>query len=370
VRVVVAGGGTAGHVLPAIALARRLRDEHGAAVRFVGARGGLESKLVPEAGFEFDGVDARPLHRELSLRAVLAPLAVARSVRRCLPLVSGADAVVGMGGYVSVPVVAAAIRKRRPILLHEQNAVPGLANRVFARFADLVALSFAEAGRRLPRRTRTRVTGNPVRDEILRARGERDALAKEAMSSFDLEVGRRTVLVLGGSQGALRIDRAVAGATSLLRERSDLQIVVLTGRAHFDLVNETSVTDGRLVFRAIPYLERMELAYALADLVVARAGATSIAEIAACGLPAMLVPYPYATARHQAANASAAAAAGAAVVVSDADLSPQTFVERVSSLLSDERRLEAMARAARSWGRPDASDDLARAVVEVAGGKR
>jgi UDP-N-acetylglucosamine--N-acetylmuramyl-(pentapeptide) pyrophosphoryl-undecaprenol N-acetylglucosamine transferase len=347
-----------------------LRDEHGATVRFVGARGGLESKLVPEAGFEFHAVDARPLHRELSFRAMLAPLAAARSVRSCLRLVSGADAVVGMGGYVSVPAVVAAIREQRPILLHEQNAVPGLANRVLARFAALVALSFPEAGGRLARRTRVRVTGNPVRDEILRVREERDALAKEALSSFDLEEGRRTVLVLGGSQGALRIDRAVAGATALLRDRSDLQILALTGTAHLGLVKEISVAEGRLVFRAIPYLDRMELAYAVADLAVARAGATSIAEIAACGLPAILVPYPYATARHQAMNASVAAAAGAAAVVSDAELTPQTFVDQVSNLLLDEQRLEAMARAARSWGRPGASDDLARAVVEVAGGRR
>jgi len=366
VRVVIAGGGTAGHVLPAIALADLLAEEHGATVRFVGTPGGLESRLVPEAGFEFAGVEARPLYRELSVRSLLAPVAAARSVGRCVPLVAGADVVVGMGGYASVPVVVAAKRTRRPIVLHEQNAVPGLANRVLAHWADVVALSFAEAARGLTRRARTTVTGNPVRDQVLRARDERDALAKEATAAFGLEEGRMTVVVLGGSQGALRIDRAVAGAASLLRDRSDLQVVVLTGKAHVEVVREAVATGGNLIFRAIPYLDRMELAYAVADLVVARAGATSIAEIAACGLPVVLVPYPHATGQHQAANARAVEAIGGAVVVADSELTPSTFVDRITALLSDERRLDAMADSSRAWGRPGATGDLARVVLQVA----
>lgn len=365
-RIVIAGGGTAGHVFPAVALARRLVEEYGAAVRFLGTRTGLEATLVPEAGFAFTSIEARPLYREISGRALRAPFAAVRSVGRCVPLVAGADAVVGMGGYVSVPVVVAAARTRRPIVLHEQNAVPGLANRVLSRWARVVALSFAEAARGFPRRVRSVVTGNPVREEILRVDQEREALAAEARRSLDLEEGRRTVAVFGGSQGALRIDRAVVAAVPFLRERSDLQLLVLTGPAHHDLVREGIGDAGKLVVRTLPFLERMELAYSVADLVVGRAGATSIAEVTACGLPSILVPYPHATGRHQDANARAVETVGGAVITPDASLSGPVLAAAITKVLDEDRLLKEMADRARAWGRRDAAAALTRVVADAA----
>jgi UDP-N-acetylglucosamine--N-acetylmuramyl-(pentapeptide) pyrophosphoryl-undecaprenol N-acetylglucosamine transferase len=283
-------------------------------------------------------------------------------------MVAEADVVVGMGGYVSGPVVAAALRERRPVVLHEQNAVPGLANKLFSRRARRIALSFADAAARLPRsaRDRTVVTGNPVREQVLRVVDERDALRKEAHAELDLEPDRRTVVIFGGSQGALHVNRCAVGACALLALRSDLQVLILTGAAHIGEVQSSLPRDGSLRVRALAFLDRMELAYAAADLIVARAGATSIAEITVSGLPSVLVPYPYATGRHQEANARAVQRAGGASILLDDELTPESLAERMVDLVDHHERLSHMAERARGWSRPDAADALADVVLEVA----
>lgn len=361
-KVLVAGGGTAGHVFPALALAAELRSD-GHEVRFAGTAAGQENLLVREAGFPFVAVEARPLERKVSVRAVTAPFAAMRSVKTCRPLVEAADVVVGMGGYVSVPVALAALRSRRPLVLHEQNAVPGLANRTFARPARTVALAFAEARRALPRRTHTLVTGNPVRPQILAVPAERDRLAKEAFEELDLEAGRRTVVVFGGSQGALHINRAVAAALPTM-DPADLQMLLLTGPAHVDAVR-SSLPDAGPPVRVVGFLERMELAYAVADVVIARAGAMTIAEVTVCGLPSVLIPYPYATGRHQEANARALQRAGGATMVLDDELDGGILTERIAWLLGDDERRREMAERASAWSRPNAARALADAVTEA-----
>ncbi len=363
-RILIAGGGTAGHIFPALALARRLAEE-GHEVRFAGTPQGQESRLVPAAGFAFVEVEARPFVRRASLRALAGPLTSIRSVRRLGPVVRGSDTVVGMGGYVSVPVALAALRGDRPLVLHEQNAVPGLANRVLSRGARRVALAFAEAVRGLPRRARTVVTGNPVREQICRVADERERLAKEAAEALELDPGRRTVVVFGGSLGALHLNRAVVEAARRL-DLGGPQILLITGRAHLERVRMGLGPAAPV--RAFAFLERMELAYAAADLVVARAGATTVAEISVCGLPSLLIPYPYATGRHQEANARALQRAGGATVLMDDELDGAVLAERISDLLDDPERLAGMAERARAWSRPDADESLARVVVEAGEG--
>jgi UDP-N-acetylglucosamine--N-acetylmuramyl-(pentapeptide) pyrophosphoryl-undecaprenol N-acetylglucosamine transferase len=354
-------------VFPALAVARRLSDAYGAEVRFAGTPTGQEATLVPEAGFAFEPVDARPLRRKVSVEMLTAPVASLRSVSTCGPLVEGADVVVGMGGYVSVPVGLAAVRARRPLVLHEQNAVPGLANRVLSRRARITALTFAEAAGSLPGRVSTVVTGNPVRERIVAVVEDRDALAKEAFDELDLEAGRRTVVVFGGSQGALHINTSFAEALGLLRDRGDLQVVLLTGRAHELRVREAVADAGDVLVRVRGFLERMELAYAVADLVLSRSGATTCAEVTVCGVPSLLVPYPHATGHHQEANARALERAGASIVMRDDRLSGATVAAGVRGLLDDEPRREAMAGAARAWSRPDAADALAGVILRAGG---
>jgi UDP-N-acetylglucosamine--N-acetylmuramyl-(pentapeptide) pyrophosphoryl-undecaprenol N-acetylglucosamine transferase len=367
VRVLIAGGGTAGHVFPALALARHLA-EGGDEVRFAGTATGQEARLVPDAGFAFVPIEAKPLVRAVSVRALTAPLAAVRSIARCRPIVEAADVVVGMGGYVSVPVALAALRARTPLILHEQNAVPGLANRTLARPARTVALSFAEAARMLPRSVTTVVTGNPVRPAILAVTAQRDVLRTEGLAELDLDDGRRTVVVFGGSQGALHVNRAIVEALTALADRSDLQVVLLTGPAHLEGIRSSLPSRGSLLVRSFGFLERMDLAYAVADLVVARAGATTIAELAVCGIPSILIPYPYATGRHQEANARALQRAGAADVVLDDAIGGQVFAARIGALFDDPARLRAMGECASAWSRPGAAEALA-TVVRAAGAR-
>ena len=364
-RFVVAGGGTAGHVFPGLALARALSGR-GHEVSFVGTARGLEARLVPEAGFEFSAVPAQPLVRSVSMGALRAPFVAFRSIQLCRPVVHGCHAVIGMGGYVSVSTVLAARRERVPAVIHEQNAVPGLANRVLSRVSKAVALSFPDARAGFPRRTRTRLTGNPVREEILGVRANRAALAKESIEELNLEEGRRTVVMFGGSQGALAIDRAALGACRLLARRKDLQVVLITGAAHLDEIRRAAPSTGNgLLVRIIGYLERMELAYAVADLVVARAGATTVSELSVCGVPALLVPYPHATRKHQEANARSMQRAGGASVLLDDQLSPDTLRSRLEALIDHDERLRAMAARSEEFGRPDAAARMADLVEEV-----
>ena len=361
-KILIAGGGTAGHVFPALALAGRLVDqEH--EVCFAGTATGQEARLVPEAGYRFEEIEARPFERKVSRRALTAPVAAVRSIGQVRPLAGWADVVVGMGGYVSVPVALAALRSRRPLVLHEQNAVPGLANRTLARPARTIALAFAEARRAFPRRTRTVVTGNPVREAILAVPERREELASEARRALDLGP-RRTVVVFGGSQGAVHVNRSVVEALARL-ERDDLQLLLLTGPAHAEAIQAAAAGSGSTPLRVLGFLERMELAYAVADLVVARSGATTLAELAVCGVPSILIPYPYATGRHQEANARALQRAGAASMILDDELDGRVLAERIAWLFNDEERLARMGERARAWGRPDAADALARAVLEA-----
>ena len=361
---VIGAGGTAGHVFPALATATSLRDRLGAEVRFVGREDGQEAALVPAAGFPLDTVEALPFTRTLSGQPIRAALVALRAAGRSREFMRDVDVVLGMGGYVSVPVSLAARKERVPLVLHEQNAAPGLANRVAARWAAAVAVSFPDAAGRFPRRVRTVVTGNPVRAAIARVPRDREDLRREGTAALDLDPQRRTVVVFGGSQGARRINRAAALAARAVVGRGDLQLVVLTGPARHAEV--TAAVAGTPHVRAVPFLERMELAYAAAELVVCRAGATTVAELTVCGLPAILVPYPHATGKHQEANARSVAGAGGAEVLADEQVTPQALADGILSLTAEPGRLASMRRSSAAIGRPHAADALADLTVAVA----
>ena len=363
-RIVIAGGGTAGHVIPSIAVADRLR-EGGASVEFVGSPDGQEASMVPAAGYRFHAVAAAPFRREISIRSAAAPFVALRSVATSRPIVRDAAAVLGMGGYASIAPVVAARSVGVPTILHEQNAIPGLANRLLSRLATAMALTFEDSRTRFPRSLMMEVTGLPLRREIRGVAARRKELAAEARRTWDLELERTTVLVTGGSQGALHVDVTIAHAIPLLAGRSDLQLVVLTGSAH-EAVVTTAVTPGMgLIVRTVPFLERMELALAVADLAIARAGANTIHELAACSIPSILVPYPHATDEHQEANARELERAGAADLYRDRDLTPEGLARRILSLVADRERRNVMAKAGAAWAKPDADERVAELVRDV-----
>jgi UDP-N-acetylglucosamine--N-acetylmuramyl-(pentapeptide) pyrophosphoryl-undecaprenol N-acetylglucosamine transferase len=366
VRVVIAGGGTAGHVVPSITVADRLR-EGGASVEFVGSPDGPEASMVPSAGYRFHAVGATPFRREVSVRSAAAPFVALRSVVTCRPIVRDASAVLGMGGYASIAPVVAARSVGVPTILHEQNAIPGLANRLLARLATAVALTFEDSRSRFPHSLRMEVTGLPLRPEIREVGARREELAAEARRTWDLEPDRTTVLVTGGSQGALHLDQTIADAIQLLADRSDLQLVVVTGPAHEAVVTKALNREIDLIVRTAPFLKRMELALAVADLAIARAGANTIHELAACSIPSILVPYPHATDDHQQANAGELERAGAADVYRDRDLTPEGLARRILSLAADRERRTVMAKAGAAWAKPDADERVADLVRDVAG---
>jgi UDP-N-acetylglucosamine--N-acetylmuramyl-(pentapeptide) pyrophosphoryl-undecaprenol N-acetylglucosamine transferase len=368
-RVLIAAGGTGGHVFPGLALARTLvaRDPV-ITVSFAGTTRGIEGRAVPAAGFEVDMLPILPLSRRLSVETVLSPGAAVAGVGAATRLLKRRriDVVAGMGGYVTLPVAMAAKLAGIPVVLHEQNAVPGIANKLAAKVATTVALGVAEAAAAFGG-ARTVVVGNPVRPEL--ARLDRDALRSEALTAFGLDPARRTLFVFGGSQGARRINNALIDATASWPRPDTIQVLHACGKRDEDDVRAgwAAVDPRGLRVQVVPFVDRMDLAYAATDLAVTRAGALTVAELTVAGVPAIMVPLPHATAGHQAANASVLAAAGGVVHIPDAELTGPRLAEEAAVLLDDPGTLASMGKVMRDLARPEAADDLADTVLAAAG---
>jgi UDP-N-acetylglucosamine--N-acetylmuramyl-(pentapeptide) pyrophosphoryl-undecaprenol N-acetylglucosamine transferase len=357
VRVVVAGGGTAGHVNPALALAAALEGDE---VTFIGTNAGVEATLVPAAGWPLEVIDVRGFDRAEPIRLAVTALVAARAVAAARRLLRRLRprAVVGMGGYVSLPVCLAARAQRLPIVVHEQNIVFGLANRLARPLARRVAVSFEET---LPGAGRRGVlVGNPVSPEI--AHADLGAARRRGLRRFDLDAARRTLLVFGGSQGARRVNEAALALAARWRDRGERQIIHVTGAAQ----EPTPTEAGALVYRAVPFVDHMVEAYAVADLALCRGGASTVAELCALGLPALIVPYPHHRDRQQERHGRALERAGAAVVIPDDAATGERVAAEADPLLTDDRRRHEMAGRARSLGVPDAAERLAAVVREVA----
>lgn len=365
--VAIAGGGTAGHVNPAIALARALRSGSRAeAVLFIGTTTGAEAALVPRAGFRLSPIDVRGFDRSkpMSLpatgaRAGRAVVQARAALRECT-----ADVVVGMGGYVSLPVCAAARSLRRPVILHEQNIVLGLANRVARPWARAVAVSWADTMRQAGRRAV--LTGNPVAAELI---GFDAAAARaRAIGRWSLDPARKTLLVFGGSQGAQRVNEAAVGLARLWKGATGRQIVHIAGRGAYVAVREqverSEIPPGGLIYRVVDYLDGMVDAYAAADLALCRGGASTVAELTAVGLPAIIVPYPYHRDRQQELHALVVQGAGAGIMLPDAEAGAERIAHEAERLLADASVLRTMAANAARLGRPDAAERLAELVTE------
>jgi UDP-N-acetylglucosamine--N-acetylmuramyl-(pentapeptide) pyrophosphoryl-undecaprenol N-acetylglucosamine transferase len=366
--VLIAGGGTAGHVFPALAVADALR-QRGYEARFVGVADRLEARLVPEAGYPLETIEMVPVPRGVSPQLAKLPLALWRSIRRCVELIGTHDAVavVTFGGYVSFPLSWAARRTGRPLVVHEQNSVPGLANRVAARWADRVAVTFPGSDERFPHPERVAVTGNPVRPSILEL--DLDARRPAALERFGLDPARRTLLAFGGSQGARRINEALIAAHQHWRHPERLQILHIAGRQLHDEARaawEEAERDAEgPPVQLIDFTSEMGDAYAVADVVLCRAGATSIAELTALGLASVLVPYPHATGDHQRHNAMALRRVGGARMVLDDGLDGYTLVDAVEPLLEDDELRAEVVVSALAFARRDAADLVADAALEL-----
>lgn len=351
---IVAGGGTGGHLFPGLAVAEQWAGAEPESVLFVGSAFGIEARVIPQTRFAFRALNIRGLRgrgwRGALGLAVQLPAAVATGLR-----ILGqfrADVVLGVGGYASFPLVAAAWLRRVPAVLLEQNARPGLANRVLGHLARRICTTFEAANAYFPA-GRVEVTGNPVRAFAAPAPAPRQGF---------------TLLVFGGSQGAHRLNLALAdAAAALFAAIPDLRIVHQTGAADRDAIGARYAALG-VAAEALAFIDDMGAAYHRADLVVCRSGATTVAELAVLGKPAVLVPYPFAADDHQRANAEVLEARGAAVLLLDRDCSGERLAAIVTDLARDRARLAAMGEAARRLGVPDAAARVVATCRAVAGG--
>lgn len=362
---VIAGGGTAGHILPALAIARELvdRGRRQEEIHFVGSAFGQERELVPAAGFSIDLLPGRGLtgrkpnltNLKAAIGIVLAAVRAVRVVRRLRPKV-----VVSVGGFAAFPAGVAAVLLRIPLVLAESNAVPGAVNRILGRFAKAAAVAFPGTGL-----GREIVTGNPVRAEVVTA-DRSDGGRRAARDAFGLPHDRVLIVAFGGSLGSRRINDAVTGFVRENGHREDIAIRHAIGRRDWATASSELPQPEALVYQAVEYEDRMPLLLAAADLAVTRAGGSTLSELAVLGLPAVLVPLPIAHRDHQSANAEHFVRAGAAVRVPDADLSPARLAAEIENFLTP-GRLAEMAAAARSLARPDAGGAIAALVEEHAG---
>jgi UDP-N-acetylglucosamine--N-acetylmuramyl-(pentapeptide) pyrophosphoryl-undecaprenol N-acetylglucosamine transferase len=354
-RVIIAGGGTGGHVIPALAIAQQLKKQFAAEVLFIGTARGIETRLVPQAGFPLELIQVGALKNVSLLTRAKTMFDLPRAIATSSRMLSEFDpeVVIGVGGYASGPAMVAAIRRRLPTLAFEPNVVPGFANRMIARWVSAAAVHFQETCRYFPQ---CRVTGVPVRE----------AFFDIPTASSAKPGGAPTLLVFGGSQGARAINQAMIESLAGLRAKiPGIHVIHQTGQRDYDHVLAAYRQSG-ISGEVHRFIEDMPGTFARADLLVCRSGASTVAEIAAAGKPAIFVPFPAAADDHQNVNARALERAGAAVVVEESNLGAAYLVETIVALIGDSSRLQGMSAAARTLAHPKAVEEIAEMVGELA----
>jgi UDP-N-acetylglucosamine--N-acetylmuramyl-(pentapeptide) pyrophosphoryl-undecaprenol N-acetylglucosamine transferase len=352
-RIIIAGGGTGGHVIPALAIAHQLKKQLGAEILFIGTARGIETRLVPQAGFRLELIQVGALKNvSLMTRAKTMfdlPRAIAASSRMFSEF--DPEVVIGVGGYASGPAMVAAIRRRLPTLAFEPNVVPGFANRIIARWVSAAAVHFEETCRYFPH---CRVTGVPVRSAFFPIPPKNG--------------GAPTLLVFGGSQGARAINQAMIESLPGLRAKiPGIHIIHQTGQRDYDHVLAAYQRSG-ISGEVHKFIDDMPDTFGRADLLVCRSGASTVGEITAAGKPAIFVPFPAAADDHQNVNARALERVGAAVVVEESNLGAAYLVDTIAALIGDSGRLRSMSAAAKSLAHPKAVEEIAEMVVRLAGG--
>ncbi|MEM9929463.1 MAG: undecaprenyldiphospho-muramoylpentapeptide beta-N-acetylglucosaminyltransferase [Bacteroidota bacterium] len=360
-RIIISGGGSGGHVFPAIAIADAIRRQvPNAELRFVGASDKIEMEKVPKAGYTIEGLWISGLHRKQPLRNVLFPVKVLASLAKCRGIVRRfrPDVAVGVGGFASWPVLEVASRAGVPVVIQEQNAFAGMANKRLASKVNTVCLGYEAAGKFFPGAKKI-VTGNPVREVFQRALPSK----AEACAHFGFDPNRPLIFQFGGSLGAASMNRSLAGQVELIRANPEVQILWQVGKLYEDQYQNS-------VFAQLPnvqmraFVDRMDLAYAACDLVISRAGALTIAELAATGTPAILIPSPNVAEDHQTSNVKALTAQNAAVLLTDAE-AEQQILSKALEVLDDHELRKKLSNSIRAFASLDADDKIASAVLAL-----
>lgn len=363
-KVILSGGGTGGHIYPALTIAdqiKKLRPE--AEIIFVGTKQGLEKDIIPRYGYPLKFIEVAGFKRSLSLDTLRSVGKLFEGLYDAYKVIKKEkpDLVIGTGGYVCGPVVYMAALRNIPCCIQEQNAMPGVTNKILSRYVQKVFLGYKEAGKYFHGKAELVYTGNPIRTEIL------EYERKAALAELGLDSYKKTVLVSGGSRGARSINKAMLEAELALSDRQEVQVLHSTGDVNYEqYMTEIKKRGGigkNIIIR--PYLHNMPVALAAADLAVFRAGAIGLAELMAKCVPSILVPYPYATANHQEFNARAVEAKGAAKVILDKELNGERVLETIEHLLVHHQELEKMRAAAKSLGKPQAAETIAKQALAL-----
>jgi UDP-N-acetylglucosamine--N-acetylmuramyl-(pentapeptide) pyrophosphoryl-undecaprenol N-acetylglucosamine transferase len=361
----ICGGGTGGHLYPAIALAKALQaKDPSVEIQFVGTSRGIENKVIPGLGYKLEVLPSKPLRRKISFDVFPFFWANVKGLCRSVSLIKrfSPDVVVGFGGYASFGPILASYFLKIPRMLHEQNIVPGLANRILSRFSSEIAVSHKTSMRFFKSKAKMYLTGNPVREEYT-VKYDR----KTAAEQLNLNSELKTVLVFGGSQGAKAINKAMVEAYPLLKDKA-VQIIHIAGKNGYEetkkIIDSIKANTDRLVYRLYDFYEKMNIIYGISDLVICRAGATTISEITAQRLPSILIPYPYASENHQEINAKALRDTGAAEIIHDSEINGLALAQEVEKMLFNDKLLEKMQRACDEYASPNAADLLAGIVAK------
>lgn len=369
-KIIISGGGTGGHIFPAIAIADALKKKYqNIDILFVGAKGKMEMNIVPARGYKIIGLWISGIQRRFSLRNLLFPVKLLISMLQARKIVNHfkPDAVIGVGGFVSGPLLWISAKKHIPTLIQEQNFFPGITNKFLAKYVDKICVAYPnmEAFFAVPKE-KIVITGNPVRQDILNSSNKRN----EGLKYFNLNSNKKTVLVIGGSLGAKSINEAIFNGIEKLKERN-IQIIWQTGRRvlpghsrgmefYYSSLSERLGGAGVIC----DFITRMDFAYAVADLVVSRAGAIAISEICATGKPAILVPSPNVAEDHQTKNAKILAAQNAAILIVDTEVK-EKLIDTIILLIEDEKKLSELKNNISKLAMPDSADLIADEVLKL-----
>lgn len=360
VRVVIAGGGTGGHLYPGIALAEEISRRWPAQIMFIGTKYGIESKVLRGYPYIFKTTFITGLQRRLSLSNLLFPFRLLGSIIHCAIVLRKfrPRVVIGTGGYVSGPALMSALLLRIPTVLQEQNSYPGLVNRVVGNKVSQVHLTYENSRGYFAKNTNVWISGNPVRGNFGKVRKE------DAIRQLALQPDRKTLLVFGGSQGARAINGVVAESLAALLENDILQMIWGTGASDYEHAKKAAKPYPQKV-KVMAFINDMAVAYAASDLALCRSGASTLSEITLCGLPSILVPYPFAAEGHQLSNAQTIEANGAGIVIRESDLTGERLRTVITELLSDSQRMETMSKNARKLAKPEAAIKIVDRIEEL-----
>ncbi|QCX32581.1 undecaprenyldiphospho-muramoylpentapeptide beta-N-acetylglucosaminyltransferase [Caloramator sp. E03] len=363
-KVIISGGGTGGHIYPGVAIAKKLKERHSnCEILFIGSKNGLEKKLIPKEGFKINFITVEGLNKKLSLKTPISVMKAFKGYFQAASIIKQfkPDIVIGTGGYVCGPVVFAAALKGIPTIIHEQNAFPGMTNKILAHFASKIAITFKESEKYFPK-NKIVLTGNPIRSQIL----NQNKSKCRAVWKFD--INRPLILVVGGSRGAKNINNAVCDIIPSLIEQN-IQLLFVTGETQYDeIVKKLNYKKNDNKFKGVviePYIYNMQDALGACDIIISRAGATILSEITALGIPAVLIPSPYVANNHQEYNAMSLEQNGAAVVIKENQLKSDIFKEQVISLINNKEMLAKMSSNSLKLAVLDASEKICNLIEEL-----